>query len=171
MRNVMIGAAVVLLAGLVAAQSFTDVDTTKHQGKTGLKDLITVLDANFALLAGIDDKVAAITVTGADLAAAGTGTITIQLVDAGGNNLAAAALIRTWIGTADDYGVDAVTDYSVGTGTSKEEVTANGEYLSITDTNGVVVMDIDNGGSGTVYAWAEVGGRIVASGALVLTAP
>jgi len=51
MKKVMV-LAMVMVAGLAIAQSFTDVDTTKHQGKTGLKDLITVLDANFALVEG-----------------------------------------------------------------------------------------------------------------------
>lgn len=123
------------------------------------------------LQAALADRIAYITVTGADLASAGTGTITIQLKDAAGSDLAAAAIVRTWIGTADDYGPDALTDYSVSTGTSKEEVTANAEYLAITDASGTIVMAVDNGGAGTVYAWAEVGGRIVASGAVVLTAP
>lgn len=49
MRKTMIGA-ILLVASMSMAQSFTDVDTTKHQGKTGLKDLITVLDANFAVI-------------------------------------------------------------------------------------------------------------------------
>jgi hypothetical protein len=117
------------------------------------------------------DRIAYLTVTGADLANAGTGTITIQAKDAAGNNLAAACLVRTWIGTADDYGADALTDYSVTTGTSKQEVTANGEYLAVTDATGKVIMAVDNGGAGTVYAWAELGGRVYASGAVALTAP
>jgi len=123
------------------------------------------------LQAALADRIGYITVTGADLASAGTGTVTIQLKDAAGSDLAAAALVRTWIGTADDYGPDALTDYSVSTGTSKEEVTANAEYLAITDASGTIVMAVDNGGAGSVYAWAEVGGRIVASGEIVLTAP
>jgi len=51
MKNTMIGTlAILMVCGLAMAISFTDVDTTKHQGKTGLKDLIEVLDANFALV-------------------------------------------------------------------------------------------------------------------------
>lgn len=123
------------------------------------------------LAAAVQDQVACITVVGADLAAAGTGTITIQAKDAAGNDLAARCLVRTWIGTANDFGPDALTDYSVSTGTSKEEVTANAEYLVVTDATGLAVMAVDNGGAGTVYAWAELGGRIVASGAVELTAP
>jgi hypothetical protein len=49
MRNTMIGA-ILMVASMSVAASFTDVDTTKHQGKTGLKSLITALDANFALI-------------------------------------------------------------------------------------------------------------------------
>ena len=53
MRNTMIGTvAILLVCGIAMAISFTDVDTTKHEGKTGLKDLITVLDANFAVIEG-----------------------------------------------------------------------------------------------------------------------
>jgi hypothetical protein len=117
------------------------------------------------------DQIAYLTIAGADAGSAGTGTITIQLKDAAGNDLAARALVRTWIGTADDFGVDAPTDYSVGTGVEKEEVTANGEYLAITDATGLIVMDVDNGGAATNYAWACVGGRIVASGAVPMLAP
>jgi len=147
-------------------------EVTASQDGTNLSLVVNseVIDGD-NLVAALADRIAYITVTGADLATNGTGTITIQLKDADGNDLSAAALIRTWIGTADDYGVDALTDYSVSTGTEKEEVTANGEYLAITDGSGTIVMAVDNGGAGSVYAWAEVGGRIVASGEVALTAP
>ena len=140
-------------------------------GSIGSAEILDGAVAAGDLATAVQDQIAYITVTGADLASAGTGTVTIQLKDSAGNDLAAAALVRTWIGTADDYGPDALTDYSVSTGTSKEEVTANAEYLAITDGSGTIVMAVDNGGAGTVYAWAEVGGRIVASGAISLTAP
>lgn len=140
----------------------------------GSIDGTEILDGTIAtndLSTAVQDMIAYITVVGADLASAGTGTITIQVKDANGSDLAGNYLIRTWIGTANDFGVDALTDYSVGTGTSKQEVTANGEYLVITDNTGLAVMAIDNGGAGTVYAWAELGGKVIASGALSLTAP
>jgi len=125
------------------------------------------------LSAAVQDQVAYITIVGADLATNGTGTVTIQAKDAAGNNLAATIFVRTWIGTADDFGADALTDYSVSTGTSKEEVAANAEYLAVSDTNGVIAMAVDKAGgaAGSVYAWAELGGRVVASGELVLSAP
>ena len=112
-----------------------------------------------------------LTVTGADLASAGTGTITIQAVDANDVATTDRVLVRTWIGTADDYGADALTDYSVTTGTQKEEVTANAEYIAVTDATGKIVMAIDAGGADSVWAWAEVNGTVIASGEVVLTAP
>jgi len=112
-----------------------------------------------------------LTVTGADLASAGTGTITIQAVDANDVATTDRVLVRTWIGTADDYGADALTDYSVTTGTQKEEVTANAEYIAVTDATGKIVMAIDAGGTDSVWAWAEVNGTVIASGEVVLTAP
>lgn len=112
-----------------------------------------------------------LTVTGADLASAGTGTITIQAVDALGNSLAANVLVRTWVGTANDYGVDALTDYSVTTGTINKEVTANAIYDVVSDATGKIVMAVDAGGADSVWAWAEANGRIAASGEVVLTAP
>jgi len=158
---------------VVAAAEMADADHGEISWSSGAASVDSeVIDAD-NLVAALADHIAYVTVTGADLASAGTGTITIQLKDADGNNLSAAALVRTWIGTADDYGVDALTDYSVSTGTQKEEVTANGEYLAITDGSGTIVMAVDyaGGGAGSVYAWAEVGGRIVASGEVALTAP
>jgi len=155
----------------IAAGVIVDADVATNAAIAYSKlDLATSV-APSDLQAALADRIGYITVTGADAATNGTGTVTIQLKDAAGSDLAAAAVCRTWIGTADDYGVDALTDYSVSTGTQKEEVTANGEYLAITDASGTIVMAVDNGGAGTVYAWAEVGGRIVASGAIVLTAP
>jgi len=155
-------------SGVAAAVAVSGDVTISNAGAT----TIGAGKVTSAMLAtAAQDQIAYLTVVGADLAAAGTGTITIQAKDAAGNNLAARCLVRTWIGTADDFGPDAVTDYSVTTGTSKEEVTANAEYLAITDATGKIVMAVDNSGAGTVYAWAELGGRIVASGAVVLTAP
>ena len=160
-----------LAADVVAAAEMADAD---HGEVTWASGVATVDDgvidaANLATAQ--QDQIAYLTIAGADLESAGTGTVTIQLKDAAGNDLAARALVRTWIGTADDFGADALTDYSVSTGTQKEEVTADAEYLAITDATGLIVMAVDNGGAATNYAWASVGGRIVATGAVVLTAP
>jgi hypothetical protein len=54
MRKVWIGGAIVgavlALAGMVMAQSFTDVNTPQYYGKTGIPAAYSVIDANFALI-------------------------------------------------------------------------------------------------------------------------
>jgi hypothetical protein len=41
---------VLAIGGYLFATGFTDLDTLQHQGKTGLKDLVTGIDANFAMM-------------------------------------------------------------------------------------------------------------------------
>jgi len=50
MRKVLVGAMLVLVAcwTVATAATFTDTDTAKYHGKTGLKKLTAVIDANFA---------------------------------------------------------------------------------------------------------------------------
>jgi hypothetical protein len=51
MKRVLVGlVALVCAAGIASAQSFTDVNTLKYKGKTGIDDLVSTLDANFALI-------------------------------------------------------------------------------------------------------------------------
>jgi len=42
--------ALLMVVGVAFAVDFTEVDTVQHQGKTGLKSLITDIDSNFALI-------------------------------------------------------------------------------------------------------------------------
>lgn len=44
--------AILIVAGISLAATFTDVDVAKYHGKTGLKALTTVIDANNALISG-----------------------------------------------------------------------------------------------------------------------
>ena len=137
---------------------------------SSIRNFLTAKKVNLRTSA-LWSRIGDVTVTGADAASSGTGTITIQLTDSKGAALAGRVLVRTWIGTTDDYGADALTDYSVTTGTEKEEVTANAEYIAITDATGKIVMAVDAGGADSVWAWATTDGHIVASGEVVLTAP
>jgi hypothetical protein len=100
----------------------------------------------------------------------GTGTLTLQVKDAAGNDLAANVLVEVWIGASNDFGEDAISSFAVTTGTLRETMTANAAHRVISDGNGAIVMDIDNGGPGALYAWASLGGRIFASGEIVITA-
>lgn len=120
------------------------------------------------LATAVQDLVPYLTVTGAD-DTDGTGTATIQVKDAAGNNLAQRFRVRTWISTADFGAPVARTDFSVTTGTQLREITANADYEVISDATGLVVMNIDEGGAGTVYVMAEINGRIYSSGAIAIT--
>jgi len=97
----------------------------------------------------------------------GTATVTIQAKDANGADLAAQVLVRTW--TSGRAGADMAaaaaiaTDYSVTTGTEIEEITADGDYVVLTDATGLIVMDADDGQDGTLYFMAEVGGLTYSS--------
>lgn len=119
--------------------------------------------------AAMADLMPNILVTGAD-DADGTGTATIQVRDAGNNNLAQRFRVRAWISTSDFGAPVAATDFSVTTGTELDEKTADADYEVIGDATGAVVMNIDNGGAGSVYVMAEIDGRIYSSGEIVITA-
>ena len=99
----------------------------------------------------------------------GTATLTVQALDVDGSDYEENVLTRIWVGGADDFGADAITGITVSTGTSKEAVTANAEYLVISDATGTIELALNNGGAGTIYAWAEIGGKIYPSGAIVIT--
>lgn len=112
-----------------------------------------------------------VTVTGADLASAGTGTATIQAYDGEGAELAENVLARVWVGTAAAYVPAALTGFSVTTGTTNVTHTANAIHDVVSDATGEIVMALDAGGADSVWVWASVAGQIYASGEIVLTAP
>ncbi len=120
------------------------------------------------LSASVQDKVAQLDVTGTDNGD-GTGTLTVQAQDADGNDLADNVLFRAWIGGADDFGTDSINSVTVATGTNKEEVGANAEYLVITDSSGLAELTLNPTGDGNHYAWCELGGRIYASGEIAIS--
>jgi hypothetical protein len=100
----------------------------------------------------------------------GTAALTVQALDVDDTDYEANVFTRIWVGGADDFGADAITGITATTGTLKEAVTANAEYLVISDATGTIELALDNGGAGTIYAWAEIGGKIYPSGAIVITA-
>lgn len=126
------------------------------------------------VMMGVENALTAIAASTLDVTAVdntgGTATLTLQAKALDGTDVAQNILFRVWVGTADDFGADAITGITVATGTSKEAVTANAEYLVITDATGEAVLTLDNGGAGTIYAWAELAGNIYPSDAIVITA-
>lgn len=101
----------------------------------------------------------------------GTTLLTLQAKDVEGNDLEENVFVRVWTGDADDYGVDAVgTDITEGTsGTIVNSHTSNADLDVVTDATGTAILDVDNNGSGTLYFWATVQGRIFESGAVEIT--
>ena len=93
----------------------------------------------------------------------GTGTITIQLLDAQGDALAARALVRVWV-SATALGVPAdLGDLAVTTGTTIQTITAHAHLLCLTDAAGEIVITLDADANGAVHANA-------AAAALAVTA-
>lgn len=138
--------------------TFGDADGDKYVAYSSQADG-TVAEAD--LKASLADKVAYVATSFND-EADGSGTLTIQATDAAGNSLSETISVEVWIGTAQDYGEDAAsTDFSVSTGTEREEITADAAYRVVSDSTGTIVMEFDNGGAGTYYAWVEFAGKVV----------
>ncbi len=119
------------------------------------------------LQAAVQDLIPTITITSVD-EEDGTATVTIQVKDAAGNNLAERFLVRTWLGGA-EYGAPmAQTDFSVDIGTEIREIYATADYEVMSDATGRVVMRVEANPDGTYYVMAEVDGRIC-SGSVAIT--
>jgi len=89
-----------------------------------------------------------------------TGSVSIQVQNANGLSLSQRFLMRVWISSSDFGNPVAQTDFSVTTGSQQQELTADAYYEVISDSNGVVAMNIDAGSAKTVYVMAEINGRI-----------
>jgi len=120
------------------------------------------------LVSGLQDAIPRIDFEGTD-DEDGTGSMTIKVLDAAGNQLMQEFLIRTWIADADMSEPDPQTDYSVTSGEQMREIEANADYEVITNDLGYATMNIDAGGAKTVYVMAELDGRIY-SQSLAITA-
>ena len=93
--------------------------------------------------------------------------ITLQLRDAQSNTLAARALLRIWIATA-DFGAPSATGntVTVTAGTTYSAEIANAAYQLITDASGAAAIKINITGSATRYILAELDGRVYSTGAV-----
>jgi predicted RecA/RadA family phage recombinase len=141
----------------------TDTIKVMLRAKAGLGSVTEAI-----LAASVQDRIAQLSVSATDNGD-GTATLTIQAQDAGGNSLADNVFVRTWVGGADDFGVDAITGVTASTGTVVHSHTANGDVDVVTDATGLAELALDNGGAGSIYAWCELGGRIYASGEIAIT--
>jgi len=60
MNKALIAIVVILAAGVVSAQSFTDIDSPQYEGKTKVAKRSAAIDANFAQIEGGEVKTASI---------------------------------------------------------------------------------------------------------------
>ncbi len=145
------------LATIVTAAGTYDVDDiTDYRSRT-----------MFQVLWPVRELMPTLALTGAD-DADGTGTMTIQVRDAGNVALAGRYRIRTWIADAEYSEPDPQTDFSVTTGEALREIAADADYEVITDATGQVVMNIDTATDKTVYVMAEIDGAIY-TGSVAIT--
>jgi len=135
-----------------------------HTVASGITDTVTVDKTADA----IQDALPTLNLSAVD-GGDGTAALTVQAKDAADNDLAEVVLAEIWVGTADDYGEDAITGITISTGTQREELTANAAYRVISDATGKIVLALNNGGAGSVYAWAVIDGKVCSSGEIVIT--
>ncbi len=108
---------------------------------------------------GLQGMIPQLTLTGTN-DADGTGSMSIQVKDAAGNNLAQQFVLRLWIADSLNAEPDSQTDFSVATGTQLREIQADADYEVITTSAGLAEMNIDTATDKTVYVMAEIDGRI-----------
>jgi len=119
------------------------------------------------LSAALQDAIGTLAVSTVDNAD-GTGTATIQLKDAAGNNLSQRGLVRVW--TSGRAGADMgapvaiAVGFSVAGGTEIEEVTADADRIVLSEADGSLSIDpVDDAQDGTLWVMAEYAGIVVSA--------
>ncbi len=99
-------------------------------------------------------------------------TISVQVKDLAGNNLAGRKLIRIWITAAADYGAPnaAGNTVAVETGTEIQEVLADAHILLETDATGLAEIGLTVAGAATRYIMGDIGISQVSTGAVAWAA-
>lgn len=90
-------------------------------------------------------------------------TVTIQLRDGDGTNLASQRVVRVWLSTSDKGGVTGVAPSggtTFTTGTVRRTLTTDTDYEVVSNSSGVVVLTITETSAKTYYVMAEHGGPI-----------
>ena len=90
----------------------------------------------------------------------GTATVTVQLKDGAGNDLADVGIVHVWTDDTEYGAPTAITGLSATTGTVITTHTANADLEVATDTSGTIVLAANNGGAGTIYIMVAIRGLI-----------
>lgn len=100
-----------------------------------------------------------------------TRTITVQVRDAGGDDLPGRFRVRLWIAPTEFAAPDASGNaVAVSTGAQLRELTADADCELITDADGAAAVDLTVAGAASRYVHAETDGRIHSSGEVTFTA-
>lgn len=143
-----------------------------HTGDvTSTGDGATVI-ANSAVTAAkladaVQDMIPYVAISLAD-GANGSATATVQIKDAGGNNLAQVCLVRFMVSTA-EYGVAAanVTQLEASAGAILNETTTDIDAWVQTDATGLATLVVTNSANETIYTRASIGGKFVSTSVAV----
>jgi len=84
----------------------------------------------------------------------GTGTCSIQIVDAVGDNIAMRHLVELWCSDTAYGDSDGITAFAVGTGLELHEFIQNKYIKVLSDATGLIVMNCTIAGGGTTYIMA-----------------
>ncbi len=97
--------------------------------------------------------------------------ITVQVRDAGGNDLVRRVLVRLWIATSNYGPPDAAGNtVTVDTGTTVQTISANAHYLVESDADGQVQLTLTVSGAASRYVLAELDGAVYSSGEITYSA-
>lgn len=162
-----------ITAAKLAADSVTSVKILDGQvtaAKLATDSVTTakILDANVTLAKladALQDLLPALNLTvGAENnPGADDRQVTVQIQDAGGNNLAIAGLLRLWVSTADKGAPGGGQTLAVATGTAIQTVLAHQDLWIATDATGKAVVTLNIAGAATLYCMAVLNGQVNAA--------
>lgn len=115
----------------------------------------------------LQDSIPQITVSGVDNTD-GTGTFTVQVKDAAGNNLEEYFKVNVWRAASAYAAPAAATGFATASGTLKRTLTANADLEVITTSAGAATFTVTD--AGAHHVMAEIDGRIY-TGTVTVTGP
>ncbi len=92
-------------------------------------------------------------------------TLSVQVCDAAGSDQAGRFVIRTWLAES-EFAAPSATGNSVAVsaGSALRQIQANADYELISDSSGLVSLDVTITSTATRYLMAEIDGKIYSSG-------
>jgi hypothetical protein len=151
-----------------AAGEYDFADIEDHRGRSLMTLLQRVTPAR--LDSDLRSAVPSVAISAGD-ESGDTRTVTMQLTDAAGDDLAARAKLRVWLAETEFAPPSATGNaLAVTGGTVLRELTANADYELLTAADGSAGIDVTVTGAASRYVMAEVDGRVVSSGELTWSA-